>query len=496
MAQAYTALEQVFHRINTIEGTASLLHWDASTMMPSGSGDMRAEQLATLEALAHELLVEEKTQDLLEEAREESDLDAWQAANLMLMEREVAHARAVPAELLEKLTKASLKGEIAWRECREKDAFGEFAPHQETVLALVKEIAALKGEALGCSPYDALLDQYDPGRTREEIDTLFTDLKAFLPDFLEEVLAQQAAQQAPVSLGENFPVEAQEAVGKRFMSALGFDFTQGRIDTSHHPFCGGIPGDVRLTTRYDATDFTKGMMGVLHETGHALYEQGLPGAWRHQPVGQALGMSIHESQSLLIEMQVCRSEAFLSYAAPLLAEAFHGDATAWAVENLYRVYRTVERSLIRVDADEVTYPLHVILRYELEKALIDGTLTVKELPGAWNEQMQTLVGIAAPNDKDGCMQDIHWPEGAFGYFPTYTLGAMCAAQFYGAAKEQVPEIEAEITKGNFAPLLGWLREHVHSAGSHLPAAALVEKVTGKKLDSGIYEEYLKNKYLN
>jgi carboxypeptidase Taq len=279
------------------------------------------------------------------------------------------------------------------------------------------------------------------------------------------------------------------------MRAVGFDFERGRLDISHHPFCGGSAGDIRITTRYDEADFTSSLMGVLHETGHAMYEAGLPEAWRYQPVGGALGMAIHESQSLLIEMQVCRSRPFLTYAGPLMQKAFDGSGPAWELENLYRLYTRVEPGFIRVDADEVTYPAHIILRYRLERALIAGDLALADLPGAWNDAMKELLGIVPPDDRLGCLQDIHWPGGDFGYFPTYTMGAIAAAQIYAAARRENPDVEAHIAKGEFGPLMGWLGEHIHAQGSRQVADDLLTAATGSALDPKVFEQHLRERYL-
>ena len=253
---------------------------------------------------------------------------------------------------------------------------------------------------------------------------------------------------------------------------------------------------MRITTRYEENDFRRALMGVLHETGHAMYERGLPRAWRRQPVGDARGMSIHESQSLLVEMQVCRSRAFHEFVAPLLREAFGKSGPAWEAENLYRLDTQVARSLIRVDADEVTYPAHVILRYRLERALLAGDLRLEELPQAWNEAMHALVGIVPPNDRQGCLQDIHWYDGAIGYFPTYTLGAMTAAQFFDAAQRAEPGILPGIQKGEFAPLFAWLRANVHGLASRYTAADIVTRATGKPLDAVVFERHLRRRYLD
>jgi carboxypeptidase Taq len=278
------------------------------------------------------------------------------------------------------------------------------------------------------------------------------------------------------------------------MGVLGYDFERGRLDVSTHPFCGGGDNDVRITTRYDEADFTRALMGVLHETGHALYEQGRPQAWMNQPVGQARGMSLHESQSLLMEMQACRSREFIAFAAPQMRDAFGGSGPAWEAEALWRHYTRVERGFIRVDADEVTYPAHVILRYRLEKAMIADELPLADLPAAWNDGMQALLGVVPPDDRLGCLQDIHWPSGGWGYFPTYTLGAMTAAQIFDAANRAEPEILPAIGRGDFAPLVGWLRANIHGQGSRWETNELLTRATGRPLDAAVFKAHLRRRY--
>ncbi len=289
---------------------------------------------------------------------------------------------------------------------------------------------------------------------RAVIDPLFADLTAWLPGLIAQARARQEAAGAPLPLDGPFPIETQRQLGLTLMRALGFDEGRGRLDISLHPFCGGATDDVRITTRYDEGDFSRALLGVLHETGHALYEQGRPAAWRHQPVGSARGMSLHESQSLIVEMQACRSREFLTYLAPLLREAFGRSGPAWEPENLFRLYTRVEPGFIRVDADEATYPAHILLRYRLETAMIAGDLAVADLPGAFNDGIRELLGLTVPNDRLGCLQDIHWPSGAFGYFPTYTLGALAAAQLFRAAKAAEPALPGCLAEGDFGPLRG------------------------------------------
>jgi carboxypeptidase Taq len=493
--QAYDSLTRRFRRLNALREAAGVLHWDSATVMPEGGAVARSEQLAALEVVCHEMLTAPEVADQLDAAEAAPPEDPWQQANLGRMRREWRHATALDSDLVEALSKATKRCEMLWRQARPAADFALVRPALEEVLRLVREAAVAKGAALGCSPYDALLDENDPGSDGATIERLFDDLAGFLPGFLEAVMARQAAGPRALRPEGPFPAAGQVELARRLMGQLGFDFEHGRLDTSLHPFCGGVPDDVRITTRYDEADFTTALMGVLHETGHALYERGLPAAWRLQPVGAACGMALHESQSLLIEMQACRSPEFVAYLAPLARQAFAGEGPAWQADNLLALYTQVKPGFIRVDADEVTYPAHVILRHRLERAMIAGDLVPAELPGAWGDGMQALLGIAPPDDRLGCLQDIHWYDGAWGYFPTYTLGAMIAAQLFEAARAAKPEIPAAIGRGDFAPLLAWLGERVHAQGSRLVGAALVEQATGRPLDPEVFKAHLKRRYL-
>lgn len=493
--QAYNKLAKRFERLSILEQALSVLYWDMAAMMPEGGASARGRQIATLRGMIHELLTHPENEDLFGDAGEGAGLDPWKRANLREMRRIWMHATCVPARLVEEMSLKGSECEVVWRKARKDNDFRTLAPFLQGVLDLGREAAEIKAEAFGVSPYDALLDQYEPGGKSEKIDAVFEDLVEFLPGFLEEVLAVQSRRPLPVRPEGPFPESVQRELAAQMMKALGFDFAHGRLDTSHHPFCGGYPEDVRLTTFYDEENFLKGMMGVLHETGHALYEQGLPKEWRAAPVGQARGMSVHESQSLFVEMQVSRSRAFARWAAPIYRQAFGGEGQAWESENLYRVTSHVERSLIRVEADEVTYPCHVILRYRLEKAMIAGELDVAELPEAWNAGMQELVGITPPDDRDGCMQDIHWMDGTFGYFPTYTLGAMTAAQLGAAARADLGDLDELIERGEFKPIIDWQRERIHQRGAFLPTEELLQEATGSTLDARYFKEHLRQRYL-
>jgi len=491
----YQQLENHFRRLSAIGDAIAVLHWDWSAMMPPGGAEARAGELAELAAVCHALLTAPEIEDLLRAAPAEDGLDEWQRANLGLMDRQWRRAVALPEDLVVAMAKAQATCEMAWRDAHPKGDFVAVLPSLERVLELVREAAAAQGERLGLGLYDALLDGYEPGARSADIDSLFADLEAFLPDFLGQVLEYQKGKPDIIFPEGPFPVERQRALAVRLIEALGFDFDHGRLDESRHPFCGGTPDDVRITTRYDEDDFTKSLMGVLHETGHALYERGLPKAWRGQPVGQALGMSVHESQSLLIEMQVCRSAQFMTFAAPVMAEFLGGAGPAWEAENLRRLYAHVAPGFIRVNADEVTYPAHVMVRYQLEKALIEGDLKLAELSAAWNEGTQRLLGLTPPSDREGCLQDLHWYDGAWGYFPTYTLGAMTAAQLFDAAKRADSTIVDGIERGDFQPLMIWLGANVHAKGASVPAQEVLRQATGRPLDAEVFKNHLRARYL-
>lgn len=497
-ATAYDALTARFRRLAILGDAQSILNWDWAAMMPAKAAAARTTVMTELSRLRHEGLTAPEMADWLDEAETAPPPDPWHAANLKEMRRLWRHAAALPGDLVAAMAEAGAACEMVWRTARGDDDFAAVAPKLAEVVRLTRTMAAAKAEAFACSPYDALLDRYEPGGRLADIEAIFDDLAGSLPDFTERALAAQAAQDdqaAPAPLSGPFDPQVQLALCRHLMSRVGFPMDQGRLDISHHPFSGGTPDDLRITTRLDADDFLPALMATLHETGHALYEHGLPAAWRHQPVGRARGMSHHEGQSLLVEMQVCRGRAFLGFAAPEIAAAFGGTGPAWSADNLYRLVTRVRRGLIRVDADEVTYPAHIILRLRLEKALLSGDLAVADLPGAWRAGMRETVGISPDDDRDGCLQDIHWMDGAFGYFPTYTLGAMTAAQLFEAALADDPEIPAAIGRGDFKPLYRWLGPHIHAKGALLSSRELMIAASGRPLDAGAFKRHLARRYL-
>ncbi len=493
---AYARLTARFARIATVREAAAMLGWDAAAMMPPGGAAARGDQLAVLAGLAHEMLTAPALADDL--AAADPGPDRWAAANLRLMRRAHARATALPGDLVEAQARANAACETIWREARRQADFARVAPALAEVVRLTCRQAEALSAALGLAPYDALMDLYQPGIGAADVAPVFAAYQAFLRRALPLAEAIQARRPPPPGPRGPFPAAQQEALCRRLAGAVGLEAEHFRLDRSAHPFCGGTPTDVRITTRYDEGDFAGAVLGVLHESGHALYERGLPVAHARQPVGEAAGMAVHESQSLLIEMQACRSDAYLGWLAPLLAETFGaaaGEAAGFAPDTLARRWRRVGRGFIRVDADELTYPAHVILRFRLEQALVAGDLPVPDLPGAWRDAIGELLGITPPDDAQGCLQDIHWFDGAIGYFPSYTLGAMAAAQLMAAARRAVGGLDAALARGDLGPLVGWLREAVHSRGSLLGFNELLRAATGKPLDPADFEAHLTARYL-
>jgi carboxypeptidase Taq len=492
---AYERLTERFARIAVLGEAEAMLSWDAAAMMPSGGGRARGDQLAVLAGLAHELLTAPKVgADLAEAEAAGPDDDPWRAANLGLMRHALTRAAAVPGALVEAATRANSACEKIWREARENADYRQVLPAFTEVLRLAREQARALGDALGLSPYDALMDGYQRGIGAADVAPIFAEYERFLETGLPRAEAIAAGRRPALKPAGPFPVPVQEAFCRRMAERAGLGFAHARLDRSVHPFCGGTTTDVRITTRYDETDGLKALFAVLHETGHALYERGLPEKFARQPVGSAAGMAAHESQSLIVEMQACRTDAFLGWLGPELGSVF-GPDPAYRAENLAGLCRRVERGFIRVDADELTYPAHVILRFRLEQALIGGELSPADLPGAWNAGMEALLGITPPDDAAGCLQDIHWYDGAFGYFPSYSLGAMAAAQLMEAARRAVPGLEAALAAGDLSALTGWLAAHVHAKGNLYGFNDLLRSASGKPLDPAAFQAHLTERYL-
>jgi len=503
MDSAYKKLVKLFTRQYRLTHMGAMIGWDEAVMMPAGGGEARGKAMAELALISHELFAnDDSIADLLAAASEAADpSDQWHVASIKTMKRQWQQTVCLPADLVEAKSLASTKCEQAWRHMRGENDWKNFKPIFTEVVNLTRKEAEIRSGVNGTSKYNALLDLYEPGQKSENIDIVFAQLKAFLPQLIQEIAEKQKTATCIQPVGP-FTSESQKALGLKIMAQIGFDFDHGRLDVSHHPFCGGVPEDVRITTRYSEDDFVESIMGVIHESGHASYEQGLPAAYRELPVGCANGLGMHESQSLIFEMQICRSPEFISFLTPWIIEHFgqQGDAkinkAALTPDNIQAIYLQVKPDFIRVNADEVTYPCHVILRYEIEKALIEGAIEVADIPELWNEKMETYLRLSTKgNYKDGCMQDVHWPSGALGYFPTYTLGAMNAAQLFAAMQKALPQVKADIKAGDFSALRQWLKENVWSQASLHSIEDLMAQATGEPLNGKYFETHLRQRYL-
>ncbi len=499
MTTAYNHLRTAFTRLSRFEHLSAIAGWDMQTMMPPKGNLARSEAMAELNVLQHQILTAPQIGEWLKQAEQElldeQSIDELKLANLREMHRHYHNAVLLPESLVEAKSLAGAHCEHAWRQQRISNDWAGFAENLREVVKLSREEAKIRAEAAGTSGYDALLNLYEPGTNSADIDRIFGDLKQWLPALLQKVTTKQQSSEPCLIPQGPFDLEKQRQLGLGVMKVLGFDFNGGRVDVSVHPFCGGVPQDVRITTRYNDQEFLSALMGIVHETGHARYEQNLPREWLGQPIAHARSTAIHESQSLLFEMQLARSNEFLQVIRPLVIQQF-GEQPDFAEHNFIALNQRVKTGLIRVDADEVSYPAHVILRYEIEKALIGGEIEVEDIPALWNEKMQQYLGINTEGDyRNGCMQDIHWTDGAFGYFPTYTLGAMYAAQLFHAARSAIPALDSHISNGNLAPLFNWLQQNIWQHGSRYPTAELITKATGEPLNPRYFRQHLEGRYL-
>lgn len=490
---AYTALVDAYRHLYRYEHLAAIVGWDRHTMMPPGGHAARAAAEAQLDTLMHQLRTDTRLAGWFDAAAREP-LDDIERADLREMRRDWIDANALPAALVEARSLAASRCEHGWRTQRPANDWPGFLDNFRPLLDLAREEARCLAGRTGLSPYDALLDRYEPGMRAADIDRLFGDLKSWLPMLITEVQARQ--QSAPLVLPEGpFPVGQQRALSLAVLELFGFDDSAGRLDVSAHPFTGGVPEDVRITTRYDESDCIQALMATIHECGHARYSQNLPAAWAGRPIGRARSFGIHESQSLFFELQLARSPALAARLSPLLM-AHMGEQPAFAPDNLHRLLTRVTPGKIRVAADEVTYPAHVILRYEIERALIEGDMAPDDIPAAWDEKMAALLGVDTRGDhRDGCLQDVHWTKGSFGYFPCYTLGAMYAAQWAASMRAAQPDIDAHIAAGDLAPVFDWLNRHVWSQASRWETAELARQASGSALDARHFRAHLEARYL-
>lgn len=494
MNQHYQNLVQKLEEIAHLNGVMSTLGWDQEVMMPAGAGEARAKQMTALAGVIHERMTDPALGDCLNELKEKNSdcLSEVERCNI----REALHSyeleTKVPKRLVQELAELSSRGQGIWVMARQKNKFSDFAPVLKRFLALKTEWAQCVSPDL--NPYDANIDLFERGTTMDMITPLFERLKQTLIPLIEAI-QNHPQQPDTLFLQGRFALDKQEALARKISQDIGFNIQQGRIDVSVHPFCGGShPTDVRITTRYKDSDFIESLYSVIHETGHALYEQGRPYELGDVPAAESLTMGIHESQSLFWERMIAQSKPFCSHYFDTIRATFPDNLQSATVDSFYRAINTCKPGFIRVEADEVTYPLHVILRYEIEKGLFDDSIRVDDLPGIWNELVQKYLGITPPTDTLGVLQDSHWSGGAFGYFPSYTLGAIYACQFYNTLMTEQPETEMNIATGNFAPIKGWLNEKIHRQGRLYTPQELVQRVTGEALSPHHFIHYLTTKY--
>mgnify|MGYP000958488452 CR=1 FL=1 len=494
---SYSQLCALHREVAHLAAISSLVGWDQETYMPPAAAEGRSDQSAMIASIVHERRTSPRIGELLSACEGEESLikpGSETAANLREMRRDYDLATRLPGELVAELAKVTSQAQDAWKHARAQNDFAAFAPWLEKVFALSQRKAECYGVPAGGELYDALLDEYEPGATAAQIAATFTPLRDRLNELLKRITdSGEKISEKPLRLKAD--AASQHAFGLAVLEAMGFDLSAGRLDTTAHPFCTDIgPGDTRLTTRYKGEKFTDALYSTLHEMGHGLYEQGLP---KHdhfgEPIADDISLGIHESQSRMWENFVGRSKAFWKWVIPVAKKHLGKSAGRYGAGDYFAAVNTAKPSLIRVEADETTYNMHVMIRFELERALLSGTIKVKDLPGEWNARYMEYLGVTVPDDRRGCMQDVHWSAGLIGYFPTYTLGNLYAAQFWDKINDDIPDLSKQIGKGRFGELKAWLNEKIHKHGRRYRAAELCKRLTGKELTSDPLLRHLTSK---
>jgi carboxypeptidase Taq len=493
--KAYQRLMELSTQVHLLNSCMALLDWDQKTYIPKNGSENRGNQLALLAGLGHQKATAPEIGELLQQLEGSSmtaDPDSFEAANI----REVKHSYdklvKVPQSLVEEITRVTTVAHDVWADARRKSDFSVFFPYLEKIIKLKQQQA----EAVGYEkhPYDALLDDFEPGATIEKVAKVFADFRDELVGLVKAISDSKRKPDASI-LQRNYPVERQASFGKEASAAIGYDYDQGRLDVTVHPFCTGIgPGDVRITTRYNPNHFGQAFFGILHESGHGIYEQGLDPDRFGTPGGDSVSLGIHESQSRMWENMVGRSMAFWRYFFPKAQKAFPEALGGVKLDDFHFAINEVKPSFIRVEADEVTYNLHILVRFEIEQAFFSGDLKPKDIPAAWNDKFKKYFGITPPDDAQGCLQDVHWSAGYIGYFPTYSLGNLYSAQFFEQAQKDLGDLNGQFAKGEFGKLKGWLNQKIHSLGQRYRAEKLAQVVTSKPLSHKPLMDYLKAKY--
>ena len=495
MASPYEKLCDNAREVRMLESLEELLCWDEQTHLPEAGGEYRAEQVAYVAGLMHKKQTDPQVADWLAELADSSlaaDPFSDTGANIRLLKRDFDKRSKLPQSLVEELARAGVLGQQAWQQARKQNDFSMFQPQLERIIELKRREAAAVG--FDATAYDPLLDDYEPGEKTADVKRVLNELREALVPLVQAIV--DSPREAPREiLQRSFPIDAQREFGLQAVKAIGFDMSEGRLDESVHPFCAMLgPRDIRLTTRYQENDFGDAFFSTLHEAGHGIYDQGLPGDHFGLPIGQYLSMAIHESQSRMWENQVGLGRPFWEHFFPIAQQLFPESLGDVSLADFFWAANEVRPSLIRVDADEVTYNLHILIRFELEVVLLEDQLAVADLPAAWNDKYREYLGIDVPSDTEGVLQDVHWSEGLFGYFPTYSLGNLYAAQFFAQARRDLPDLDDHFRRGEFEPLRQWLREQIHSHGRRYSPGELVERVTGKPLSQAALMEHLTDKF--
>ena len=491
--ELYAQYTDRMQKIADVKYSAAVLQWDQETYLPAKGADFRGRQIATLSEIAHEWFIEGSLGQLLQDLRQRNDLPADQQRNIALSLEDYEKQKKFTPAFIRRLSEASSRCFHSWLQARAANSFAFFKDDLQQMVQLKKEEADLAGYEK--HPYNALLDQYEKGATVALLDRVFSEIRVPLKEIMDRIAARP--QVDDTFLRGDYPRQKQWDFGMELIRMMGFDFEAGRQDISEHPFTTSFNSqDVRITTRIDEHDFSHMTWSCIHETGHALYEQGLPANYYGLPLGEFASLSIHESQSRLWENNVGRSRNWWKTIYPRLQTVFPAQLKTTSLEQFYQGINKVQPSLIRTEADEVSYHFHVMIRYELEKQLIQGSLSVADIPQWWNENYKTWLGVTVPDDKRGCLQDVHWSHGSFGYFPTYSLGSFYAAQFFASAEKQVAGLHESIGQGHTARLLDWLRENIHRHGRHYTSEELCLQATGKPLEIKYFLDYLLDKYGN
>lgn len=494
MSDPIEQLRERMAALADLRNVAQLLDWDQQTMMPPGGAPARAETVATVQKISHEMFVSGETGRLIEAAAAHLDgapADSDEAALIRVTRRQWDKARRVPAELAADLARASSVGQQAWVAAREASDFAGFVPYLERNFELIRRYIDCF-DSFEC-PYDVVLDDYEPGGRTRDVARLFDELKGELRPMIAEVERHRDRVDDSLLYGD-FPVDRQRQLVRWLLEQMGFDRSAWRIDDAVHPFAAGFSNhDVRITTRWDESFLPTSVYGAMHECGHGLYEEGIAQSLQRTPLGHAESLALHESQSRLWENMVGRGRAFCGVLAPQVARVFADSLSTLHADTLYRAVNRVAPSLIRVEADEVTYGLHIIVRFELEQELVDGRLAIRELPEAWNARYKEYLGVEVPDDAHGVLQDVHWASGLIGYFPTYALGNLIAGQMFQRAQADLPDLDAQLSAGDLHGLREWLREHVHRHGAKFSSSELLDRLVGGPIAVGPFVDYLKAK---